>query len=87
MAPIEESDVIKKRKSLEIPIQPDPDAFAALTPRETSVTKKGRTRSDGTDEVPEPEFTKSEHIPLTTHTDAFGNDPVPISWGHPDPAV
>jgi hypothetical protein len=37
--------------------------------------------------VPEPEFTQSEHIPLTTHTDAFGVDPVPVSWAHPDPVV
>ena len=37
--------------------------------------------------VPDPEFTQSEHIPLTTHSDAFGVDPVPVSWGHPDPAI
>jgi len=35
--------------------------------------------------IPEPEFTTVDHIPLTTHTDAFGVDPVPISWSHPDP--
>jgi hypothetical protein len=39
------------------------------------------------DGVPIPEFSRSDHIPLTTHTDAFGVDPVPISWGHPDPIV
>lgn len=35
--------------------------------------------------VPEPEFTTVDHIPLTTHTDAFGVNPVPILWAHPDP--
>lgn len=47
MAPVEELDVMKKRKALDIPLQPEPDAFAALTPRESSATKKGRTRGDG----------------------------------------
>lgn len=37
--------------------------------------------------VPQPEFTDTDHIPLTTHTDTFGVDPVPVSWGHPDPVV
>jgi hypothetical protein len=39
------------------------------------------------DDIPEPEFTTPDHIPLTTHTDAFGVDPVPISWSHPNPSV
>eukprot|EP00429_Kryptoperidinium_foliaceum_P036514 CAMPEP_0176169950 /NCGR_PEP_ID=MMETSP0120_2-20121206/87007_1 /TAXON_ID=160619 /ORGANISM="Kryptoperidinium foliaceum, Strain CCMP 1326" /LENGTH=162 /DNA_ID=CAMNT_0017507747 /DNA_START=63 /DNA_END=547 /DNA_ORIENTATION=- len=86
MPPVEELDVVKKRKAnLEEALEPEPDAFVALTPRESSKTKKSRT--DEKADVPEPEFTKAEHIPLTTHTDAFGNDPVPISWGHPDPAI
>jgi len=37
--------------------------------------------------MPEPEFTRSDHIPLTTHTDAFGVDPVPILWSHPNPSA
>jgi GTP cyclohydrolase II len=37
--------------------------------------------------VPVPEFTQLDHINLTSHADAFGVDPVPISWGHPDPGV
>jgi len=28
-----------------------------------------------------------DFINLTTHTDQFGVDPLPISWGHPDPMV
>ena len=39
------------------------------------------------DYIPEPEFTQSDHIPITTHTNAFGVDPVPISWAHPNPDV
>jgi hypothetical protein len=40
--------------------------------------------SDG---IPDPEFTKADHIPLTSHSDTFGVDPIPISWGHPDPTI
>ena len=29
----------------------------------------------------------NNHIALTSHPDAFGVDPVPISWGHPDPKI
>lgn len=48
MPPIEELEVIKKRKALEIPLEPEPDAFAALTPRGSSpVNKKGRTHGEG----------------------------------------
>ena len=39
------------------------------------------------DDIPEPEFTTADHIPLTSHTDTFGVDPIPISWGHPDPNI
>ena len=39
------------------------------------------------DGIPDPEFTQLEYLNLTTHSDAFGVDPVPISWGHPDPNV
>lgn len=28
-----------------------------------------------------------DYVSLTSHADTFGVDPVPISWGHPDPAV
>eukprot|EP00529_Nitzschia_sp_RCC80_P022383 CAMPEP_0113489420 /NCGR_PEP_ID=MMETSP0014_2-20120614/26519_1 /TAXON_ID=2857 /ORGANISM="Nitzschia sp." /LENGTH=491 /DNA_ID=CAMNT_0000383155 /DNA_START=230 /DNA_END=1705 /DNA_ORIENTATION=+ /assembly_acc=CAM_ASM_000159 len=69
------------------------DSLEPLTPKEPVIDttkgnvpakKKARTMEDP---VPEPEFTKPEYIPLTTHSDAFGVDPVPISWGHPDPTV
>jgi len=50
--------------------------------------KKARVEEqDSHETIPDPDFTKAEHIPLTTHTDAFGVDPVPISWGHPNPEV
>jgi len=39
------------------------------------------------DGIPEPDFTNLDYVNLTTHPDAFGVDPVPISWGHPDPLV
>jgi len=47
-------------------------------------TKKARVEKDDGG-IPHPEFTIKDHIPLTTHTDAFGVNPVPISWGNPDP--
>jgi GTP cyclohydrolase II len=40
--------------------------------------------SDG---VPVPEITNLDYVSLTSHADTFGVNPVPISWGHPDPAV
>lgn len=47
--------------------------------------KKPRLEKDN--DIPEPEFTTSDHIPLTTHTNAFGVDPVPIFWSHPNPST
>ncbi len=47
MPPVEEIDIIKKRKALEIPLEPEPDAFAALTPRGSSpINKKSRIQID-----------------------------------------
>ena len=42
------------------------------------------TEEDG---IPIPEITDKDHITLTSHPEAFGVDPIPISWGHPDPSV
>ena len=39
------------------------------------------------DGIPEPQITDVDYVPLTTHSEAFGVDPIPISWGHPDPTV
>ena len=39
------------------------------------------------DGIPEPQITDVDYVPLTTHSDAFGVDPLPISWGHPDASV
>lgn len=60
------------------PVQPLPTA-------ETPAKKKARTEKD--DGIPQPEFSTSEHIPITTHTNAFGVDPVPITWSHPNPQI
>lgn len=58
------------------------------TALESPVNKKARIEKDDDDDgIPAPEITKSDHIPLTTHTGAFGVDPVPISWSHPNPKV
>lgn len=83
---VDENEKSKDMESLE-PLTPKAPvvlvAAAAAAVDGQPVTKKART----CDPVPEPEFTKADHIPLTTHADAFGVDPIPISWGHPDPAV
>jgi len=47
-------------------------------------SKKQKTEDDG---IPVPEITQQDYVNLTTHPDAFGVDPVPISWGHPDPLI
>jgi hypothetical protein len=39
------------------------------------------------DGIPLPQIADLDHITLTSHPDAFDVDPIPISWGHPDPVV
>ena len=50
---------------------------------------KRNLKIDNDDGIPEPEITsvESSFVNLTSHTDAFGVDPLPISWGHPDPMI
>jgi hypothetical protein len=55
-------------------------------PRQTDSNKKRKITEDD-DDIPTPEITQMDHVALTTHSDAFGVDPLPISWGHPDPLV
>lgn len=53
-------------------------------------TKKQRTsksKSDVDDGIPIPQISEVDYVNLTSHSDAFGVDPIPISWGHPDPSV
>lgn len=49
--------------------------------------KKQKREQDVDDGIPVPQTTDFDCVNLTTHSDAFGVDPVPISWGHPDPLV
>jgi GTP cyclohydrolase II len=49
--------------------------------------KKIKLDEDANDGIPTPEISSLDYVNLTTHSDAFGVDPVPISWGHPDPLV
>ena len=84
MAPVIDSNVLvdenstsEAMESLE-PLRPKPH----ISPPKSKKAKKEKDAK-----VPEPEFTQAEHIPLTTHADAFGVDPVPVSWAHPDPVV
>jgi len=46
--------------------------------------KKSKTNHIEEDGIPLPEISAADHITLTSHPDAFGVDPVPISWGHPE---
>ena len=39
------------------------------------------------DGIPVPVISSLDSISLTSHADGTGVDPLPISWGHPDPAV
>lgn len=48
--------------------------------------KKQRVANDY-DGIPTPQFTSLDYVNLTSHTDSFDVDPIPISWGHPDPVV
>lgn len=56
------------------------------------LTKKPKILHVSSDEeeddgIPQPQITDMDYVPLTTHSEAFGVDPIPISWGHPDPLV
>lgn len=42
---------------------------------------------DNDDDIPVPEIAQLDYVNLTTHSDTFGVDPLPISWAHPDPMV
>mmetsp|Transcript_49186 Transcript_49186/g.148037 ORF Transcript_49186/g.148037 Transcript_49186/m.148037 type:complete len:467 (-) Transcript_49186:316-1716(-) len=59
-------------------------ANGALSPRHISKKQKKEQDDDG---IPVPEITNLDYVNLTTHPDAFGVDPVPISWGHPDAMI
>ncbi|OEU18585.1 hypothetical protein FRACYDRAFT_207039 [Fragilariopsis cylindrus CCMP1102] len=59
----------------------------AAKPSSPRPKKKSRTEKEKAEIIPEPEFTTVDHIPLTTHTDSFGSDPIPVSWSHPDPLI
>lgn len=42
MTPVEETDIVKRKAAS---VEPEPDAFAALTPRGGSSTKKKKSRT------------------------------------------
>mmetsp|Transcript_12030 Transcript_12030/g.15687 ORF Transcript_12030/g.15687 Transcript_12030/m.15687 type:complete len:465 (-) Transcript_12030:197-1591(-) len=56
---------------------------------EPRVTKKLRTedKEEVDDGIPTPEYSPMDYVSLTSHSGAFGVDPIPISWGHPNPLV
>lgn len=39
------------------------------------------------DDIPTPEITSIDYVSLTSHAGTFGVDPIPISWGHPNPSI
>lgn len=55
---------------------------------ETShISKKQRKEQVADDGIPIPDNTPLDYVSLTSHANTFGVDPIPISWGHPDPSV
>jgi len=48
---------------------------------------KKQRQGDEDDGIPLPEFTSIDYLSLTSHSGTFGVDPIPISWGHPDPSI
>ena len=51
-----------------------------------SPRKKSKTKS-ASHMVPEPDITPNVFLNLTTHTDNFDTNPLPLSWGASDPLV
>ena len=39
------------------------------------------------EDIPEPDVCENILLNLTTHTDNFDTNPIPLSWGHPDPSI
>lgn len=69
-----------------------PSVEVVFKPLEERPSKKAKTTKKPSEEevaaiIPEPDITDDSHIILTSHPDSFGVDPIPISWGHPDPAI
>jgi hypothetical protein len=74
-----------KRPSIENPLVDSTSVVAGLSPRASKKPRSSERKEE--DGIPLPEVTQADLITLTSHPDAFGVDPIPISWGHPDPAV
>jgi len=55
--------------------------------RDSERPKKRLKQEHEDDDIPTPENTDLDYVNLTTHSDTFGVDPVPISWGNPDPMI
>lgn len=62
------------------------DSLKPLSPRHKKA-RIGEKEKDIPAVIPDPEIVEQDVINLTSHPDAFGVDPVPVSWGHPDPAI
>ena len=52
-----------------------------------TTTQQSKSKSTDDDIIPIPEITSLDYVNLTSHPDNFGVDPIPISWGHPDPLI
>ena len=64
--------------------------YISINMSSAPLSKKPRTSASSKnddDGIPVPEMTSLDYVNLTSHTDAFGVDPIPVSWGHPDPLV
>ena len=53
----------------------------------TSSSKSSKHDDNDDDGIPIPEITQLDYVNLTSHTDAFDVDPIPISWSHPNPLI
>ena len=56
-------------------------------PRTTTPSKSSKHDDNDDDGIPIPEITQLDYVNLTSHTDAFDVDPIPISWSHPNPLI
>ena len=55
--------------------------------KKARTTQQSKSKSTDDDIIPIPEITSLDYVNLTSHPDNFGVDPIPISWGHPDPLI
>ena len=77
---------IKNVKNLEFPNKSTAVIIFPMPQRTSKKLKKADNEDVTSSDIPEPVVKENILLNLTTHTNNFDSNPLPLSWGHPDPA-